>query len=150
MEQPTRTGLGPQKCVKCHGSIDINKPEVCSVTGTRHYWSIMDALAFRKRPASLASRCECGWWVDIENGGISYDFGMGSRHSCYYETGVYSDGTEVEYGWPPATPLRDMGRATVDQDEYDYIFPEDQSPTESPPDLHIGDVCDEHDDEVSP
>ena len=135
MDYPTRTGLGPQKCVKCHGSIDINKPEVCSVTGTRHYWSIMDALAFRKRPASLASRCECGAWVDIENGGISYDFGMGSRHSCYYETGVYSDGTEVQYGLTPSVPVS-----------------EDQSPTESPPNLHIGDGFDEqeHDDEVSP
>lgn len=133
MDYPTRTGLGPQKCVKCHGSIDINKPEVCSVTGTRHYWSIMDALAFRKRPASLASRCECGAWVDIENGGTSYDFGMGSRHSCYYETGVYSDGTEVQYGLTPSVPVS-----------------EDQSPTGSPPNLHIGDGFDEHDDEVSP
>ena len=133
MDYPTRTGLGPQKCVKCHGSIDINKPEVCSVTGTRHYWSIMDALAFRKRPASLASRCECGAWVDIENGGISYDFGMGSRHSCYYETGVYSDGTEVQYGLTPSVPVS-----------------EDQNPTGSPPNLHIGDGFDEHDDEVSP
>ena len=133
MDYPTRTGLGPQKCVKCHGSIDINKPEVCSVTGTRHYWSIMDALAFRKRPASLASRCECGAWVDIENGGTSYDFGMGSRHSCYYETGVYSDGTEVQYGLTPSVPVS-----------------EDQNPTGSPPNLHIGDGFDEHDDEVSP
>ena len=150
MDYPTRTGLAPQTCSQCKGPIELGKRDRCEATGALHRWSIMTALEWRKRTASLASRCECGGWVDIENGGISYDFGMGSRHSCYYETGVYSDGTEVEYGWTPATPLRDMVRATVDQDEYDYIFPEDQSPTESPPDLHIGDVFDEHDDEVSP
>ena len=135
MEQPTRTGLGPQKCVRCHGSIDINKPEVCSVTGTRHLWSIMDALAFRKRPASLASRCECGAWVDIENGGTSYDFGLGSSHSCFYETGVYSDGTEVQYGTLVSVPVT-----------------EDQIPSESLPtqELHIGDEFDEDEDKVSP
>ena len=95
----------------------------------------MTALEWRKRPASLASRCECGGWVDIENGGISYDFGLGSSHSCFYETGVYSDGTEVQYGTIVSVPVT-----------------EDQSPSESLPTqaLHIGDDFDEHEDKVSP
>ena len=133
MDYPTRTGLAPQTCSQCKGPIELGKRDRCEATGALHRWSIMTALEWRKRPASLASRCECGGWGDIENGGISYDFGMGSRHSCYYETGVYSDGTEVQYGLTPSVPVS-----------------EDQNPTGSPPNLHIGDGFDEHDDEVSP